>query len=197
MTTSVQICSNALLMLGKTPIASFTDGNDRSNYCANLYPMVRDTLLRKHLWNCAIKRVLLSPLSTAPAFTYGQQYQLPADFLRVVEVGYLNRWISEYAIESGLILAGYPTTSTGTPAGLPLRYVWRNDNEDTWDSALIHVATLAMAGVLAYPLTQSTSLRDSLKQELQIALREAKALDGSENPSETFGDEFPLLQGRY
>lgn len=189
MTTAVSICSNALLMLGKEPIADFNEGSDRAKYCGNLYPVVRDGLLRKHFWNCAIKRVLLSRLTTAPAFGFSSQFQLPADFLRVYEVGMPGRLIEDFQIEGRLILANAES--------LALRYVWRNVNEDTWDAALIHVATLSMAAVLAYPVTQSTSLRDSLMSDAQRALREAKSTDAAENPSDTMGDEFPLIAGRY
>lgn len=189
MTTAVSICSNALLMLGKSPIASFEDGSDRAQYCSNLYPLVRDQLLRKHFWNCAIKRVLLSPLSTPPAFGFSAQFQLPADFLRVYEVGMPGRLVVDFQIENRMILAN--------ATALPLRYVWRNTNEANWDAALINVATLTMAAVLAYPITQSTSLRDSMQDEAMRALREAKSIDGQENPSDTMGDEFPLIAGRY
>lgn len=190
MTTAVSICSNALLMLGKSPIADFTENSDRALYCSNLYPMLRDGLLRKHFWNCAIKRVLLSPMSTAPAFGYTHQFQLPSDFLRVYEVGNgPNNFISEFQIENRTILAN--------AASLPLRYVWRNENEANWDSSLVHVATITMAALLAYPITQSTSLRDSMKQDAERALREAKSIDAQENPSETMGEQFPLIAGRY
>lgn len=189
MTTAVSICSNALLMLGKEPISSFTEGSDRARYCTNLYPMIRDHLLRKHFWNCAIKRVLLSPLATAPAFGYTAQFQLPSDFLRIYEVGYPGAFISDFQIENRVILANV--------TAMPLRYVWRNDNEDNWDAGLVHVATMMMAAALAYPITQSASLRDTLTKDAMIALREAKSIDGQENPSDTFGDEFPLQMGRY
>lgn len=189
MTTAVSICSNALLMLGKEPIADFNDGSDRAKYCVNMYPIVRDGLLRKHFWNCAIKRALLSKLTTAPAFGYSAQFQLPADFLRIYEVGMPGSAVEDFQIEGRMILANADA--------LPLRYVFRNTNEETWDASLVHVATLTMAAILAYPVTQSASLRDAMQQDALRALREAKATDAQENPSETMGDEFPLIAGRY
>lgn len=188
MTTPVSICAQALLMLGKEPIADFNEGSDRAKYCANLYPALRDQLLRKHFWNCAIKRVLLSPLSTPPAFGFTAQFQLPADFLRVCEVGMPGRTVVDFQIENRTILANAQS--------LQLRYVWRAD-EAQWDGSLVHVATVMMAALLAYPVTQSTSLRDSMQQDAVRALREAKSIDAQENPSETMGDQFPLLAGRF
>lgn len=189
MTTAVSICSNALMMLGKAPIADLGDENDRAKYCANLYPPLRDALLRKHFWNCAIKRVLLSPTGDAPAFDYTNQFQLPSDFLRVYQVGTKKIPVDDFQLENRMILANV--------TALPLRYVWKNEDENNWDTGLVQAATHAMAAQLAYPLTQSTSLRDSLLQTAAQVLREAKAIDGQENPGDTFGDDFPLISGRY
>lgn len=190
MTTAVSICSDALLMLGKEPIASMEEESDRARYCANLYPMMRDNLLRKTFWNCAIKRVLLSPDATPPAYGYSAQFQLPGDFLRLYEVGTPGRYVTDFELENRMILAN--------ASALPLRYVWRNDNEDNWDSGLVLTATAQMAALLAYPVCQSTSLRDSLMATALQVLRESEAIDAQENPSETLGDgDFPLLAGRY
>lgn len=194
MASEVSICSNALMMLGKDPISSLDEDSDRARYCANLWPLLRDWLLRKHFWNCAMKRVLLSPLNKAPAFEYTAQFPIPPDFLRVYQVGHPKAVITDFQIETGesgsrVILAN--------ASALPLRYVFRNENPDYWDAGLVHVAIHHMAALLAYPVTQSTTLRDSMKQDAMRELREAKAIDGQENPSETFGEEFPLLAGRY
>jgi hypothetical protein len=189
MTTAVSICSNALMMLGKAPIASLTEETDRAKYCANLYPPLRDALLRKHFWNCAIKRVLLSPTGEPPAYDYTHAFQLPSDFLRLYQVGKLNSPINDFQLENRMILANVPA--------LPLRYVWRNEDENNWDTGLVQAATHSMAALLAYPITQSTSLRDSMMQTAAQTMREAKAIDGQENPGDTFGDDFPLINGRY
>ena len=79
---------------------------------------------------------------------------------------------------------------------LELRYVFDNQVEATWDAHLVDLMTCAMAAVLAYPVTQSTSERDSRKAEFQQLLRQAKAVDGQEDPPQTLGDER-LLASRF
>ena len=79
MSTAVQVCSNALLTLGQAPINSFEDLSDRQLAAANLYPQIRDGVLRSHPWNCAVKRVVLSPDSQPPAFEWLYAYSLPGD----------------------------------------------------------------------------------------------------------------------
>lgn len=189
MATGVSICSNALLMLGAQTINDFADQQnlDRAKLCANLYPFQRDSILRAHPWNCCIKRVVLAPLADAPPFGYSAAFELPADCLRVLEVGSGGAQI-DYLTEARTILANTMV--------LELRYVFRNESESTWDSHLIDLMTMAMAAVLAYPITQSTSERDSREAKLSQAMRTAKAVDGQEDPPQTLGNEH-LLAARF
>lgn len=189
MATGVSICSNALLMLGAQTINDFADQNnlDRAKLCANLYPFQRDSILRAHPWNCCIKRVVLAPNAEAPPFGYRAAFELPADCLRVLEVGSGGYQI-DYLVEGRAIQAN--------AMALELRYVFQNTVESTWDSHLVDLLTMAMAAVLAYPITQSTSEHDSREAKLMQATRQAKAVDGQEDPPQTLGNEH-LLASRF
>jgi hypothetical protein len=79
---------------------------------------------------------------------------------------------------------------------LKLRYIFRNENESTWDAMLVQCMTLAMAARMAYAITQSASLEQGRMQELEMALKRARAIDGQDDPPETFGDNR-LLGSRY
>jgi len=85
--TPVSICSNALLMLGDTPISSFDGSTKVASLADALYDSTRDSILRVHPWNCAVKRVTLNPDAEAPAFDFARQFTLPGDFLRTLQVG--------------------------------------------------------------------------------------------------------------
>ncbi len=186
MTSSVSICSNALIRLGDKPISSFEDGTDAANACANLYPSIRNAMLRAHPWDCARKRVVLAPLSGTPAFDYAYQYQMPADWLRTLQIGD-RRYALDYVIEGKQILTDAKS--------LPLVYIWRNETESTWDDTFIEVVTAKMTSVLAYPITQSASMEQVKETEFQQLFKQAKAVNGQENQPETLGD-FPLLANR-
>lgn len=182
MTSSVSICSNALLALGAHPINDFDEDTDHARLCANLYPTVRNKLLRAHPWNCAIKRVVLSPV-----FGYGYQFSLPGDLIRVLSVGEPRDDI-DYRIEGSRLLANVDV--------IRLRYIFRNEDESTWDAALVDVAEMMMQSKLAYAVTGSASLRDSLAQEAALLLKQAKAVDGQEDPPEELGG-YPTYESRF
>ena len=187
MATKVSICSNALLLLGAKTINSLSEDSDRASIAANLYESQRDEALRSHPWNCAVKRVILAPDSAAPAFDYGAQFTLPGDWLRTVSVGYEGDEV-DYKHEAGKILAN------GTV--LPLRYIFRNDNEATWDALLVTAMELKMAAAMAYPITGSASMADMMHQKFLQTLRQARAIDGQDDPPQTLGD-FPLMSARF
>lgn len=186
MTTAVSIASNALLMLGAQPISDFNEDSDRARLASNLYATARDLLLRSHPWNCAIKRVVLSPDADAPAFGYSYKFTLPGDWLRTLSVGDYGNEI-DYRIEGRNILAD--------DSVLKLRYIFRNDQESTWDTMLIDAMTKTLSATMAYGITQSTSKEELEFKKLEMALKHARAVDGQEDPPETLGD-FRLLAAR-
>lgn len=186
MATKVEICSNALLLLGAQTINSFSDNNDRTRLVSNLWPTTSDWLLRSHYWNCAVKRVQLAPDVVPPAFDYGQQFTIPDDWLRTLQLGLLGTPI-DYTHESRKILCDENP--------LNMVYVARV-NEGTWDTALQFSAIMAMAALCAYPITQSASLGESLYVKLKDSLKQTRAIDGQDNPPETLGD-FRLFMSRF
>lgn len=187
MATSVSICSNALLRLGAQTIASLTESNDRARIAANLYETVRDSTLRSHPWNCAVKRVVLTPDTTVPAFDFTAQFLLPGDWLKTLQVGQ-DGFEIDYRTESGKIMA------SGT--SLPLRYIWRNTVEGTWDAMLVEGMELSMAAAMAYGVTKSTAKEEAAERKLLTFMKRCRSTDGQDDPPETLGD-FPLMQSRF
>lgn len=183
----VSICSNALLMLGDSPISSFDDSGDRVLKAANLWPSVRDFVLRSHPWNCAVKRIVLAPLVDAPPFDFAYAFPLPNDWLRTLSIGEEGER-PRYRMEAGVILMD--------DNACRLRYIFRNENVASWDASLIWATTMVMRGVLAYGITQSTSLEQVISGILRPLLREARAVDGQEDDTEVI-DDSPLMQARY
>lgn len=185
-TSVVQIASNALLLLGDKPINSFSDDSDRALLASNLWDNARQSVLRGHPWNCAIKRVALAPDVEAPAFDWSYQHSLPGDCLRVLFVGQREA-PDEYKIEGRKILADTNPVY--------LEYIFDNEDVASWDSLLVEAMQRYLAFAMAYPITKSNTTRDSMYQEYEKILRQARAVDGQENQNEMAGDS-PLLSVR-
>lgn len=187
MTSAVSICSSASLMLGGNPIQSFDENSTRARLCSNIYPTVRDYVLASHPWNVCIKRITLNPDTSAPEFDWAFQYSLPGDYIRLLQVG-------EIGAELDYMIEGQKLLCDSSP--LPLRYVFRNDQEATWSPTLVMAVTMSMRQVLAYPITQSTSLEQLIDQVLEPILKKARAVDSQDQQPQTLGD-FHLLTSRF
>lgn len=82
--SKIQIASNALILLGDSPISSFTDTGAGAKAAANLYESTLMSILASHRWKFAIKKVQLSRLTEAPLNEFKYQYQLPTDYVTII-----------------------------------------------------------------------------------------------------------------
>ncbi|AOA57570.1 hypothetical protein [Acinetobacter larvae] len=184
--TRISVCNEALNLIGAKSILSFDDQSENARRCAVLYDSTRRTLLRMHPWSCAKKRVQLSPVVTHPSFGYAHAFALPSDFERLVSAG-----TKEFEIENRHILANTNLIN--------LIYVYDNDNEQTWDSLFRQCMIDYLASKLAKAITGSNAEGDSAWQRVQMMLKQARAINGQERPSQNFSDDFQseLIGVRY
>jgi hypothetical protein len=194
------ICSNALLLIGSQTINDLEEGTDRARTAANLYPFVFERVLREHSWNCAKRRVILAPMVAAPVFDWKYQFALPGDWIRNIQIGYDRdgsngaqgswAWIAgeHYIMEGRRILTNFDT--------LPLVYISNLTTEAEFDASLTYTMTVAMAAAMAYPITKSSSVQQTMEQLLAETLRKARNYDGQDDPPQTLGDS-PMYQARF
>lgn len=186
-----------MVRLGGNPFNSFDEGNVTGSniqlvrVAANLWPTVRDAMLRDHLWNCCIKRERLSADVTPPPFGWTARFAIPSDWVRTIEALDAGGVRTRYRSEGRYLLA-----DTGV---IDLVYVFKNTIPETWDTALVQAMELAMMCALCYPVTKSTSLKTELEASLYGPggyLARARAIDGQDDPEQEFGDN-PMRQSRY
>jgi hypothetical protein len=149
--SEVQICSNALLLIGSRTISSFTEEGDPPLIASNLWPTVRDAVLRSHPWNCAMKRAALAADVTRPTSTGPTASSCRATaFAR-------GRWAEDespdWQIENGFILMD--------EAICYFRYIQQLTDVTKYDALLTLAMTSGMAAVLAYPITKSQTQQDA------------------------------------
>lgn len=167
------LANRALLLIGQNTITSLTD-NSREARAANiLYSQVRDSVLSAHAWNCATKRVTLSALGTAPAWGFDSQFQLPADFIRLIRMEDMR---DDFRIEGGKLL-----TSTGDGK---IRYVYRLEDVSQMDDALKDAIAYRLAAELAATLKGSINDHRLMMQEYESVLGSARLRDSQQAPTE-------------
>lgn len=167
----------------------------------SLLPTLRDAILRKHPWLCALRRRELT-LITMPGradFRFTSAFQLPPDYLRIWAVGTSRPWTRGLAEErdaSGDIVARRQAILCSGDGPLRAVLVERVPYED-FDAGLFVALATELASAMAGPLQADKALAKSLKQEAQDALAEAITAETSELGNEAIVFESAWLAARY
>jgi hypothetical protein len=190
--SETSICNSACVKLGAELIITRADGNNRARALNARFDQVRDAELRKHRWKFAIKRAALPALADAPLSDYDFQYQLPVDFLRLIEGGDITAVVDLsdcrnlgsnelYSIEGDRIL-----TNLGAP--LNIRYIARITDTALFDPAFEEAFASKLAFECCERITQSDSKKDSCRQDYKEAIRAAVRANALEQASRSQAD---------
>lgn len=186
-TTSLQICNNALLLIGDQTITSLSQDVPRATILNALYTPTLDEVLRSHNWNFATVRAGmncgLTELSCQPLWDFTYQFELPTGTcnpycLMVLETNLdaEEPWRIEYGCSLGTAYRVLVTDGC-QPA---ITYIGRVDDVSKWDPLFTDAFTYELAYRIAYPLTRNTSLMEWLKKEKEERWQKAKSRDGQE-----------------
>jgi hypothetical protein len=179
MPSAVDICNRALSRVGEARITSLADDSKQARACTSAYAAVRDEVFRAHPWNSAITRTSLAKLSSSPSFGYDDEYQLPADCLRVVEV---YDSVYPWVVEGKKLLS-----DEGSP--ISIRYVKREEDPNQWDSLVASAVAARLAVELCEELTQSNTKHNILQEEYKFILSSARKADGQEQSPMPFAED--------
>lgn len=182
----VDTCNSALQRVGAASILTLSDNSPEARACAIAYDSNRRDELRKHSWNFAIKRAVLAPDTTAPAFDYDYAFTLPTDCLRVLRPATTNL---DWVIEGRKILTNDGST-------LYLRYLADIDDCSQWDPSFYNVMAASLAIDICEKLTQSNTKKQQLSQDYKEAVADARKVDAFETGPEDAADD-PWLLARY
>lgn len=182
---SVDICNSALIKLGTEKISALSDNSRQAVLCNEQYDKLRRSLLREHPWNFAIIRDSLTANGNTPAWGFEQEFDLPADYLRIIDTEYTD---DKYQVEGSKILADRDT--------LNIRYISDVTDTDLMTVDFKELLALRIALDLGYVLIQSNAVMQTLQQQYDRMLRDVRSFDGQENPSQDVTDDL-FITSRY
>jgi hypothetical protein len=193
MPSVVDICNEAMDLLGADTITSLTENSKEARLCNRRFDTVRDTVLRSHNWNCAISRAALAQDATAPSFGFTYQYTLPTNpfCLRVISFwnAEVNNEVAAYNSNKMFKIEGRKVLSNESSCSII--YVARVTDTETLDSLCSSVIAHRLASETAYAITGSNSVAQATFQLYQQRLNEARGMDAVEGyPERIEADEF-------
>ena len=199
--TSLSICSDALLMLGASPISSFTEGTDEANICNSLYPDIKNKTIASYPWSFSFKKVQLARLITTPTTEFKYEYALPSDMIGTPRKVFISSQEGavpqrEYRLSGGKLLSNYEAV-----------YVDYQFAVEEYEMPHYFVQNMKyqLAWHLAMPITDQIEKSDYWRQVAQGTpaengrggyMRQAMNIDGQGQPTNGIQD-FTLIDVRY
>lgn len=184
--TELEIANSALQKVGAEMITALNDNNKRAKLVNEQYSKIRDMLLHRYAWNFSIFRDTLTADLTAPEYEFGFRYAVPADCLRVLELEHTEY---DFRVESGYILCDLADE-------IKIKYIKKITDTTKYSALFCELLATAIAVDIAYPLVQSNSLKETLKQEYAELLREARSLNSQEGTPKEFYKGFYTEENR-
>lgn len=185
MTSATDIANRALDILKEAPISSIEDARPIAMWLKRNFDVTRDALLEESEWNFALKRASLPASSTAPAFGWQKQYQLPGDCIRVIPLtadGSFEGTPVPFEVEDGKIL-------TDAEAPLKVRYVYRNENYAAYPATFQQALSAKLAMKMAHWLTGKSSFVQIAEGMYRDAMSKAWLSDAAQGSVPRPADE--------
>jgi len=160
-------------MLGEEPILALSEDNKPARFCNANYNNQRKMVLRAGRWNSAILRSTLAVISTAPVWGFARAFQLPADYLRLVEMeSPKERW----RIQGRTILSDLST--------MQITYVSDLEDVSIMEDTLQDAIASKLASILAVPLTGNRDLMRDMQAIYKDSVAEARYMNAQESSVE-------------
>lgn len=177
MPTSIDIASNALILIGDEPISSFSDPGAGAQAAANLYPETFRQVMSEHPWSFAFKEQMLSRLSQQPGSltNYKYAFQVPPDLIRLWAVFPQ----SEYVIVGKYLYSNQNE--------LLARYIYEVDETDL-PPHVVKTLEYRLASDFAMLVTESQTKAEFFEAKYRDMLQSAKAIDAQGRPQESIID---------
>lgn len=185
MAGKVDIWNRALQKLGAKRVTSVSDTGVNGRACDACYDAVLERVLRKHRWNCSIKRASLAAELTAPTWGRANAFAVPADYITLAnDYPEMASNSKDWLVEGGFIL-------TNDDAPLQIRYVSRMTDVNLMDGLLRETVSTEMAYEMCEELTQSNTKKADLRGDMKDIIALAKKANAIENvPMESPEDSW-------
>ncbi len=199
--SALSVCSDALIMLGARPIASFNEGTDEANTADRLYQDIKRSALVMFPWTFNTKKVQLARLVTTPTNEFKYEYQLPADRLQAPRKIFNSAGTNIMPITAYKVMGDRVLTNE---EAIYAEYQYES-NESEMPTYFVQLLKYMAAWHFAMPITDQV---DKAQYWQQIAvgapsennrggyMRTAMNIDGQNNPVQSIED-YSLIAVRY
>ncbi len=176
------IANQALGRLQSKLINRIDEGGTPANYCQLYLGEAIEDVYNEEDWVSAIKRMILTQLTEVPEFGYDHAYQMPVDFLRLVEGGGIESQGEDYSIEGNQLLTDADEVE--------IAYVARPEEPTKIAPHLKKAISTRLAFLLCIPLASSEETTSRVAAEYNDSIRAARSAEGKRKKETTVADDL-------
>lgn len=187
--TPIKVCSRASVLMGGSPISSFSDGTVESDVCDAMYEDVARAALTNTRWRFATNQAVLSRIVSPPTGRFDAAYQLPATMLMLNAIT-VNDLPIEYDIYGDKAYCN--AVATDTVIG---DYIFRAD-EANWPPYFTIAVEFTMAGILAVSVARDSQLASLMEQKANMFMMQARRLDSQQQTTRKLNTSRFIAQRR-
>ena len=167
---SVTICNLALMAAGIPPITSFEDSNNNAKLCKSFYKILRDRVLRDHVWSFATEyHVLQKSAERSPNPEYEYVCHIPGDVIRIIRLADDTPYIR---MGDKILTNQYPAT---------LVYVKRVEDPNLYDELFVDALQNLLASEIVISVSRDIQMAQFFRNEYERKLATARSIDSAEN----------------
>jgi len=184
MASSIDIASNALILIGDEPINSFTEPGAGATAAANLYQTTYEDVLAEHPWTFATKWQKLNQLAAEPdpLINYKYGYQVPTDSIAIWEI----KPHSDYIIVNNILYSNQNE--------LLARYIYA-PNETSLPPYFVKALEYKLASEFAISVTEDDKKNALYEKKYFQSLAKARSRDSQSKPQQPIIDS-PFIDVR-
>tara|TARA_B100002019_G_C21235839_1_gene582680 strand:- start:270 stop:863 length:594 start_codon:yes stop_codon:yes gene_type:complete len=171
--SSIDICSRALILIGANPITSFSDATTEATVAVNVYEDVARAALVNSRWRFATNQEQLVLLTNTPTGRYDVAHQLPTDLLMLHAVTVNDNQI-EYAVYGDKVFS-----DSASSDNLIADYTYRPDEKD-WPSYFTLAVEYSLAIIFATSIARDSSLATLMQNQAERTMAKARNLDAQQ-----------------
>jgi hypothetical protein len=187
--TAIKICSRASILMGGSPIQSFSEGTTEADVVDAMYEDIARAALTNTRWRFATNQAQLSRLEAAPTGRFDAAYQLPNDLimLSAVTIGDEPIMYDTYgdkvycdATENDVVIADY---------------IFRAD-ESNWPPYFTIAVEFQVAAMLAVSVARDAQLASMMEQKGELQMSRARRLDSQQQTTRKLNTSRFIAQRR-
>lgn len=192
--TKLSICSDALILLGASPLSSFSEGTDAAQICDRVYDDLKDSIIAAYPWSWSFKKVQLARLTSTPASEWKYEYQLPGDALAGARAVFTSNSAGARPVQGGWEILGRKLQTNFESVWIDYQY---SPQEFELPTYFVQLLKYAMAADIAETVTDQITKADYFERKAFGSpgenrrggqMRVCMNIDGANKPTEAFED---------